>query len=161
MIKKLFAVVLLAGALVSCGGKKAAYNYSQDIVAKERSLEPQITLTESQVEKYASAQQFDSMAAVSERMEKLVQKKIDEIEAMKMPKAKEVDNFRAAIMRYFKYIKSIYTGYKDVAKAETPEERQKLAQELVELANKKNEEIREMQEVQRKYAKANGFRVEN
>lgn len=161
MIKKLFAVLLVAGLLVACGGKKAAYNYSQDIVSKERSLEPQITLTETQVERYAGAQQFDSMAAVSERMESLVQKKIDEIEAMKVPKAKEVDNFRAAIMRYFKYIKSIYTGYKNVAKADSPEERQKLAQELVDLANKKNEEIREMQEVQRKYAKANGFRVEN
>ncbi len=161
MIKKILTVVLISTILASCGGKKAAYNYSQDIVAKERRLEPAIQNTESKIERFATAQQFDSMAAVSERMETMVQKTIDEIEAMKVPKAKMADEFKSAIMRYFKYIKSIYTSYKDVATAETQEEREKKAEELVQMAEGKNEEIKKMQDMQIKYAKANGFRVED
>jgi hypothetical protein len=145
---------------VACKSK-SAFNYSQDIVAKERSLTADINATEDKVEKFATAQQFDSVAAVSERMENLVQKKIDEIMAMKVPKAKEADNFRDAALRYFKYIKSIYTAYKEVGKAPTAEERAKLAEEMQEVAGKKEEVVSDMQKAQRKYAEANGFKVEN
>lgn len=160
MIKKISLILLIATVIASCGGRKAAYNYSQDIVAKERRLEPAIMSTESKIERFASERQFDSMAAVSGRMESLVQKTIDEIEGMKVPKAKQADEFKSAIMRYFKYIKKIYTSYKEVATAETQEEREKKAEELVELAKGKNDEIQRMQEMQIKYAKANGFKVE-
>jgi hypothetical protein len=160
MRKNLFLIAILFTGLVACKSK-SAFNYSQDIVAKERSLTADINATEDKVEKFATAQQFDSVAAVSERMENLVQKKIDEIMAMKVPKAKEADNFRDAALRYFKYIKSIYTAYKEVGKAPTAEERAKLAEEMQEVAGKKEEVVSDMQKAQRKYAEANGFKVEN
>lgn len=161
MIRNLFYIAILCTGFVACGSKKAAYNYSQDIVTKERSLEPEIAATEDKVEKFAGAGQFDSVAAVSQRMETLVQKKIDEINAMKVPDVKEADNFKAAIMRYFKYIKSIYTGYRQVAIATDDEKRQQLAKDLLELAGNKTTELNKMQEMQRKYAKANGLKMEN
>lgn len=160
MRKNLFLIAILFTGLVACKSK-SAFNYSQDIVAKERSLTADINATEDKVEKFATAQQFDSVAAVSERMENLVQKKIDEIMAMKVPKAKEADNFREAALKYFKYIKSIYTAYKEVGKAPTAEERAKLAEEMQEVAAKKEEVVSDMQKAQRKYAEANGFKVEN
>jgi len=159
MVKKLLLVAILFTGLVACKSK-SAFNFSEQIVAKERSLEPEITATENKVEKFAQAGQFDSMAAVSGRMEKLVQTKIDEIEDMKVPNAKEADAFKSATLKYFKYIKSIYTGYKGVGNAKTDEEREELASELMELANKKNSVLSDMQAAQQKYAKANGFKVE-
>lgn len=156
-----FAAILVAGLAACKSGSKSAFNYSQDIVAKERSLTADITETENMVEKFAGAQQFDSVAAVSARMENKVQQKIDEISAMKVPDAKEADNFREAALKYFKYIKRIYTAYKAVGEAPTPEERQKLAEDMQEVAGKKQEVIDDMQKAQKKYAEANGFKIEN
>lgn len=160
MRKNIFLLALLFTGLVACKSK-SAFNYSQDIVAKERSLTVDINATEDKVEKFATAQQFDSVAAVSEAMEKKVQTKIDEIMAMKVPSAKEADNFRDAALKYFKYIKSIYTAYKNVGNAPTAEERSKLAEEMQEVAAKKEEVVADMQKAQRKYAEANGFKIEN
>ena len=52
----------------------------------------------------------------------MVQEKIDEINAMKVPGAKKGEEFKTAALRYFKYIKSLYTGYKDLGKAATEEQ---------------------------------------
>lgn len=162
MRKNLFLTALLFAGLVACkSNSKSAFNYSQDIVAKERSLTTDITETEGLVEKFAGAGQFDSVAAVSARMENKVQKKIDEISALKVPDAKEADNFRDAALKYFKYIKRIYTAYKAVGEAPTAEERQKLVEDMQEVAGKKQDVIDDMQKAQKKYAEANGFKVEN
>jgi hypothetical protein len=160
MIKNLFLITILATSMVACKSK-AAFKYSQDIVAKERSLAPEISATDDKVGKFAGDGQFDSVAAVGERMEKLVQKKIDEINGMKVPSAKEAENFKQATLKYFKYIKSIYTGYREVGNAKTEEERQRLAQDLQEVAGNKADEIGNMQKAQKKYAAANGFKVED
>jgi hypothetical protein len=160
MRKNVLLIVILVAGLASCKSK-SAFDYSQDIVAKEKSLAPQISTTEDKVGRFLGAEQFDSVAAAGEKMEKLVQTKIDEINAMKVPGAKEADNFKAATLKYFQYIKSIYTGYKQIGLASTADKRQELMSDLQELAGKKQEVINDMQTAQRKYASANGFRVEN
>ncbi|MBK9568756.1 MAG: hypothetical protein IPO53_01690 [Chitinophagaceae bacterium] len=45
MFKKLLLIALLFTGLVACKSK-GAFNYSQTIVAKEKSLEPEIRATE-------------------------------------------------------------------------------------------------------------------
>ena len=160
MIKNVLLIGIVVTGLMSCKSK-SAYNYSQDIVAKERSLGPQITITEDKVGKFLGAEQFDSVAAAGERMEKLVQQKIDEINAMKVPNAKEAGTFKEATLKYFQYIKSIYTGYKELGKASTAEQRETLTKDLQDVAGKKEEVISAMQQAQKKYASANGFKVEN
>ncbi len=153
-------MAVLFTALVSCKSK-GAYNYSQDIVAKERSLTPDIEATESKVGAYISAGNYDSIVVAGEKMEKLVQTKIDEINAMKMPKAKGVEAFKAATLRYFNYIKSIYTTYKEMGKAPTDEARQEVVNNLQKLVDEKQTIIDDMQKAQRSYADDNGFKVEN
>jgi hypothetical protein len=159
VLKKLLLVAVLFTALVSCKSK-GAFNYSQDIVAKERSLTPDIEATESKVGSFVTAGNYDSIVVAGENMEKKVQAKIDEINAMKMPKAKEVDQFKAATLRYFNYIKSIYTTYKELGKAPTDEARQEVVATLQKLVDEKQAVIDEMQKAQRSYADANGFKVE-
>lgn len=158
MFKKLFFIALLFTGLVACKSK-GAYNYSESIVAKEKSLEPEIQATEKNVEKYLTASQYDSVAIAGERMEKLVQQKIDEINALSVPKAKDVDNFKAATIRYFNFIKSMYAGYKNLGKAATEEDRQQVIADLQKLVGEKQAVVDEMQKAQKKYADANGFKV--
>ena len=159
MTNNLFLIVILLTGLVACKSK-SAYNYSQDIVSKERSLSSQIERTEDKVVKFVAAEQFDSVAIAGEQMEKLVQQKIDEIDAMPLPKAKEAANFKTAAIRYFKYIKSLYTGYKNLGKASTEEARQEVVSDLKKLIDEKQPVISEMQKAQGKFADANGFKVQ-
>ncbi|MFZ1264072.1 MAG: hypothetical protein WAT34_11250 [Chitinophagaceae bacterium] len=159
MFKKLLLIALLFTGLVACKSK-GAFNYSQTIVAKEKSLEPEIRATEKNVEKYLTAAQYDSVAIAGEKMEKLVQQKIDEINALSVPKAKETENFKAATIRYFNFIKSMYAGYKNLGKAATEEDRQQVIADLQKLVSEKQAIVDEMQKAQKKFADANGFKVQ-
>ncbi len=159
MNSRIILTALLVITLASCKSK-SAFNFSEDIIKKERSLIPFIEETESKVEKFAGAEQYDSVAAAGANMEKLVQEKIDEIEKMSVPKAKEADSFKKAMLKYFKYIKSMYTTYKEWGNAGSTEERDEIAITMQKIVKDKDNIIREMQAEQRKYAKANGFRLE-
>ncbi|MBN8687651.1 MAG: hypothetical protein J0M10_11545 [Chitinophagales bacterium] len=153
-------VVLLALVLFSCNSKKAAFNFSEAIVAKEKSLTADITMTEEKVKQFFGEDKMDSMAAVSERMVNKVQSKIDEIQEMKTPDAKGAAGFKEAALKYFKFIRSVYVSYKDVAQAKTDEARQQLVEAMQENLKRKDAVIEEMQKEQRGFAKDNGFKVQ-
>ncbi len=155
---KMILTGLVFITMVGCQSK-SAFNYSEDIIKKERSLIPEITATEKNVEKYVEKGQFDSIAVAGSKMEKLVQQKIDEIKSMKVPKAKEADNFRMASIRYFEYFKKRFSGYKDFGNAATAEAREKVQEDLLKIINGQQAAINDMQAVQRKFADANGFKV--
>jgi hypothetical protein len=159
MCKKIIVVALLATLFVSCKSK-SAFNYSQDIVAKERSMKSAMEEAERKAPDFFTEEKFDSLAAVGEKMEKMVQQKIDEIEAMKVPDAKGASDFKTASIRYFTFIKAVYTNYKSLGKAASAEEREKLVENLQEMVNKKKEIIDDMQNTQRKFATDNGFKIE-
>src|SRR3954470_11415248 len=106
--------ILLCLFLYSCKSK-VAYNYSQKIVSMERSLIPTMTTTEQDVAKYAKVQNWDSVNNISDRMEKLVNSKLEEIKMETAPDVKEGEEFKKASIRYFEYISDIYASYKDVA----------------------------------------------
>lgn len=161
MRKQFFAVVIVAALLTACGSKKAAFQFSQDIVKKERSLVTDIEKTEDAVERYNAAEQFDSIAIAGEKMETLIDGKLKEIKAMKAPKAKGAEEFKSASIRYFEFMKSLYTGYKNYGKAPTPEERDKVIQDVMKIVNEKDKAIKDMQTAQKKYADDNGFKLEN
>ncbi|HEX7844829.1 MAG TPA: hypothetical protein VF476_03450 [Chitinophagaceae bacterium] len=159
MSKHIVAAIALLLTLSACKSKDA-FKFSEDIVAKERSLKDDITRTETEVENYIKYELNDSIAAVSERMESLVNDKLEEIKAMKTPSAKGADEFKDAAIKYFEFMKSLYTSYKNYGKAATDEEKSKVVAEMQEILNKKDNAINDMQNAQRKYAKANGFRLE-
>ncbi len=160
MLRKLSIVLILVATLASCKSKKA-FNYSQDFVKKERSLNADIELTESKVERFVAVQQFDSIGAAGERMEKIVDAKLKEIEAEPAPDVKEGENFKKAGIEYFKFIKNMYTAYKEFGYAKTPEEREAKLTEIQAMVDKKTTAIADIQRAQQKYADANNFKVEN
>lgn len=159
MFKQLMLIAFLFTGLVACKSK-SAFNYSEAITAKDKSLEIDVKATEDKVSKYGAAQQFDSVAIAGENMEKIVQQKIDEINALPVPKAKGAEEFKAAALTYFKFIKSLYTGYKNAGNAKTDEERQAIVTELQQIVGEKQKILSDMQAAQRKYAEANGFKVQ-
>jgi hypothetical protein len=160
MRKKISFAVILLVCLAGCQSK-SAFNYSQNFVKKEQSLLPEINTTETNIGRYGIAQQFDSLAIAAERMEKLVDEKLKEIKDEPAPDAKEADNFKEAGIKYFSYIKSMYTSYKNYGLAKTPEDREEGMRKIQEVIAAKTAAIEDMQKVQKKYADANGFKLEN
>ena len=161
MLKKIIIIATLVAGITACGSKsKSARDYNNDIIAQENILQPDAMATETNVKKYYDAGQYDSIAAEGERMENLVQKSIDKINAMPAPKAKGVDNFKAAMISYFTFIKSLFTNYKEYGRAGTDEERQEVFQRIQKSVSEKRDILNEMQAAQRKFADDNGFKLE-
>jgi hypothetical protein len=151
---------VLAVCFSSCNSK-TAYNYSEKIVGIEKSIVPAMTKTEEDVGKYAQDANWDSVKVVSERMESLVEAKLVEIKKTPAPDVKEGENFKRAAIDYFQYIEDIYTSYKNVAVQTTVEERQDATNKMMSTISNKGKALADMQEAQKKFAKANGFTVEN
>ena len=157
--KSLIAAILTALIFASCGSKKA-FNYSEMVVSKEKSLAPALIETEEKATKYVSAGQLDSVVIVSEKMEQKFDDVIKDIKNEAAPSVPEGENFKSASIRYFEYLKSIYTSYKAYGQAATDEAREEERVKMVKIVDKKQEAINDMQDAQRKYAKANGFKLE-
>lgn len=160
MLNKIIVTAFVIVSIASCKGKDA-FNYSQDFVKKEKSLIPAITETEQNVKRYMDKEQYDSIAIAGEKMEELVNAKIKEVRDNPAPSVKEGENFKEACVRYFEFIKSMYSGYKNYGKATTKEQRNAEMEKLLEITNKKKDAITAIQQAQQKYADANGFRLEN
>jgi len=160
MIKKIFFGVIILSSFVACKSK-SAFNYSQEIVKKERSLAADIETTENKVMTFMNNEQYDSFAAAGARMEKLVDSKLIEIKEKPAPDAKEGAAFKDAAVKYFSYLKSLYTAYKDIGNAPGAEAREKEMDKLRSLVNQKTSVLMSMQTAQKKFADANGFKLED
>lgn len=158
-MKPLIISLLLAALFISCNSK-TALNYSESIVKREKSLEAAIKYTEDMVEKYIEVDNYDSMAVVSRKLEKQIDTELQAIKNEKAPDVKEGDNFKRAAIDYFAYLKSVYTGYVNFSTAADDDARAGVYEELQKLVDRKNDVIKDMRDAQAKYAKANGFRLE-
>ena len=77
-----------------------------------------------------------------------------------MPLVNEGDNFKKSAVRYFAYIKSIYTAFRKFTTAESDSEKEKERKKLAKIIGEKKEITKAMQEAQRKFAAANNFLIE-
>jgi hypothetical protein len=159
MLKKLFIAVIVLTCFASCK-TKSAFNYNQDFVAKEQSLVPEITKTEGKVESFLAKEQFDSIGAAGEKMEKLVDAQLQKISEEKAPDVPGSDDFKKACVQYFSFIKSMYTGYKNFGYAKSADERTAEMSKVRDVINGKTEQIMAIKTAQTKFASANGFRIE-
>lgn len=159
MLKKLiFAAIILSG-FTACKSKDA-FNYSESFVKKEQSLSSAMEKTEADVKTFNASEKFDSISMVSSRMEKMVNDKLNEIKEQPAPDVKEGANFKTAGIKYFEYIKSIYTTYKEYGNAKTAEDRQIVLTKLQDIVALKAKAIADVKEAQNKFAAANNFKVE-
>ena len=157
MLKKLLLSVIVIAALTSCKSD-AGYKYSQYFVDKEKSLVPEVNSTEEQVGRYAGSLQYDSIRIVSAALEKKFDVAIDEMRQKPAPDAKGGELFKSEALKYFEYMRSIYTAYKDFGAA-TDEDREGVRARFLEIIQKKESVIENVKAAQRDFAAANGFKI--
>ena len=155
---RLFAILLLV-SLFSCKSK-SAFDYSEAIVRMERELSADIAEADQKLLAYMDAKKSDSAVMMSKHMEALAEEKLNEVEKLKVPPVNEGDNFKKSAVRYFSYIKSIYTAFRKFTMAATAAEKEKERKKLAKIIGEKNEITKAMQEAQRKFALANNFLIE-
>lgn len=160
MMKKFPLVALLFISLAACKSKNAALKYNQDIVAKDRLLQVDEQTTEDKVTDFYNQGKYDSIGIAGARMESLVQKTIDDVNAMPAPKAKGFEEFKAAVLKYFTFFKSIYTVYKEYGLATTDEKREELINEKEKLQAQRDDVVKELQQAQKIFSDANGFKMQ-
>jgi hypothetical protein len=157
-LKQVSAALLLT-ALISCKSK-TAFDYSQAIVKMENDLSADLAKADLKVAEYMEAQKTDSAIMMTQQMETLAEGTLKEIQELEAPKVKEAENFKKAAIRYFSYIKSIYTSLNRLTMAATDDEKEIERQRLARIIKDKEETTDAMQEAQRKFAAANDFRLE-
>lgn len=158
-LRSIILLLLLVG-IVACKSNPA-FDYSEAIVKIERSLTSDISLADDQIGGYLKTGKFDSAAIASKRMEDLLNSKLEEVKKLQPPGVKEAGQFQKAAIRYFTYMKNIYTSYKDYSMQTTDNGRETERQKLLRIVNDKERVVEDMQRAQRKYAEANGFRIDN
>jgi hypothetical protein len=159
MIKKIIAAAFIIISIVSCKSNNA-FKYSQDFVASEKKLMPMIENTETKVEGYIALKQYDSMAIVSEKLENAIGETIKDAKAKPAADAKDGEKFKVDVIKYFEFLKSVYSSYKDYGNAATDDARQKEIAKMQQLISKKTEVVKIIQTAQKDFAKANGFKIE-
>lgn len=155
---KLLVFLLLATALFACQNR-AAFKYSEAIVSIEQSMAPDMNKAEEELADLLTQNDFDSVAIVAGQMENLADRKLKEVEQLKVPDAKDAALFRRASIRFFTYIKNLYAGYRQYAQQTNEEDREVERKRLLRIMDDKNNAIENMQRAQRRYAEANGFRI--
>ena len=159
-MKIFFLITLLLTCIAGCkSGSDAALQYNQYIVEKDNSLQAEEQVIEDKVGKFYNEGNYDSIAVAGEHMEEVLQKAIDEINAKPLPKAKGVEEFKEAVLQYFRFRKSIYTVYKEYGMAGTEEERAKIEDIRNDLVGRKDAVTGEMQDAQGIFSKANNFKM--
>ncbi len=161
MFKRILLGSILLVSLVACKSKaKTARDYNNRIVNVESRLEPLIMKTENDVEKFLTAEEYDKVAAAGEKMEGIIQEKIDSLSKEPAPKVKEGEEFKAAYIKYFRFIKSMYEGYKKLGLAGSQEEREAVIADVQTILAEREKTINDLQSAQRTFAAANGFTME-
>jgi hypothetical protein len=158
-MKVRIAIALIALATMAGCKSKSAFNYSEKIVKMEKDLGPDIEKADAQMAKFIETQTYDSVAIIAARMETLVEGKISEIKSTEPPAVEKADNFKRAAIRFFTFMKNMYTAYKNFASQTNEEEREKERQKLVDLATQIETAVKEMQKAQKEYADANNFKI--
>ena len=152
-------IILLFIFVFSCKSK-TAFDYSQQIVKMETDLAAGISMADEKVSRFLEAEQNDSAIIITRQMEKLADEKLKQVESLAAPNVKEGDNFKKEAIRYFSYLKSIYTSFHKFTAANTDEEKEAERQKLARIVDDKEEATKALQVAQQKFAAANNFRIE-
>lgn len=152
-------LALLLASLFSCKSK-TAFDYSQQIVKMETELSADIASADKKVSKFLEAEQNDSAMVIAQQMEDLADKKLKEVQKLEAPNVDEGENFKKEAVRYFSYLKAIYTSFNRFTMATTDEAKETERSRLVKIVNEKEEATKALQVAQQKFAAANNFKIE-
>ncbi len=158
---KLQPVLIFAFILQLCSCKtKTAFEYNQQIVKIETDLSAAIAKADKKISKFLAEGKNDSAELMSQEMEMQADRRLKEVQNLEVPDVEEAGNFKKEAVRYFSYLKSIYSTFKKFSMAKTNDEKEKERLKLVRIVNDKEEATTALQRAQQKFATANNFRIE-
>jgi len=152
------AIFLVSFVILSCSGQSAV-KYNNLIVEQDSSLLPAIEKAESDIAKFAAVPQWDSVAAVSKRMEAVVDTRLQLIMKKDAPDVAGAEDFKRGALRYFKFIKDIYAGYGKLALQSTDQARLAEYDKFTEMVKQKTKVVEDFQAEQRRFAKQHNIRL--
>lgn len=158
--RTIFTIAAICFFAIGCKSK-IALDYNDMVVKNQQSLASSMDQTEPQLKDYFANHEYDSIAAVSSRMEAKIDSIIRNIQKKPVPKVKQGENFKKVALNYFEYMKTIYTSYKNYGNESTPEGRIIGLAVISRVTNQEDQVIADMQQAQRIFAKDNGFKIKS
>lgn len=159
----IFVSIAFLLVFVSCKSEKneqavTPQKFNEQIVLLEESLEEPLLKAEAEIKVRSEKADFTGMAQSAKAMEDTVSKKISEIKKIAAV-GKGGEDFKTVAVRYFEYIKSIYTSYRNIAEAKTEEARVEATKKMNDVLNSQPAVLSNLQTSQQKYATDNNFVV--
>ncbi len=159
----IFVSIAFLLVFVSCKSEKneeavTPQKFNEKIVLLEESLEEPLLKAEAEIKVRSEKADFTGMAQSAKAMEDTVSKKISEIKKIAAV-GKGGEDFKTVAVRYFEYIKSIYTSYRNIAEAKTEEARVEATKKMNDVLNSQPAVLSNLQTSQQKYATDNNFVV--
>lgn len=163
---KLPIFLILSISMLSCQSKTSdnnhqpltAQEYYQKIVDIEESLSEPLLKTEAEIKARSDKNNFAGMAQSAKAMEDTIDIRINTIKQMNAV-GRGAEDFKTITIRYFEYIKSIYTAYKNIGEAKNEQERQAAADKMATIINAQQDVINNLNITQNKFAADNAFNL--
>lgn len=160
-----FLILAFSTFFFSCTSTKkekaeTPMQFSEKIVNAEMALAQPLAQAEQSIRIQADSANYKAMGTTAANAEKLVQDKIDEIEKISASEFKGGEDFKKTAIDYFKYVKSIYTAYKNIGNADNEGIRLAETRRMDTVLATQQNVIAMMQAAQDKFAIENGFQVE-
>lgn len=145
--------------LAACKSKTVitAKQYSDEVLQMQQNLAEPIRQAEIEIKAFGDSSNFTGMAGAAGKMETLIQGKIDTLNKVDITAFKGGDEFKVVVIRYFEYLKSVYSSYKEIGNAANTADKIKATNEMYQkLAAQQDVEDR-MRTSQTRFAALNGF----
>ncbi|MFT3903187.1 MAG: hypothetical protein QM727_08435 [Niabella sp.] len=160
---KKYIVFTIAVSLffVACNSKKemTPADFNETVVNMEQSLEEPLLKAEAEIKVRSDRQNWKGMSESAKSIEDSINVRLKKIEQMPAVGVGGED-FKLVAKRYFEYMKGIYTSYAEIANAKDDAGREEASKKMQNMLASQPEVIQNMQASQLKYARENGFVIE-
>lgn len=155
---------ILATIAISCKSKSTdtsnqpatAKDYYEKILDLEESMSEPLLKTEAEIKARSDKNNFAGLAQSAKAMEDTIDIRINIIKKMDAA-GKGGEDFKTMAVRYFEYIKSIYTAYRNIGEAKNEEDRKAAADKMTTIINAQQGVIANLNNAQNKFAADNAF----
>lgn len=129
---------------------------NERIIAMENSLEEPMLKAEAEIKVRSGNGNMRGVAQSAKAMEDSIQLRVDEIKKL-APVGVGGEDFKVVSIRYFEFLKSIYTTYREIAEAKDENTKIEKGRQMQSLMNSQADVLSTLQQAQQKYAADNGF----
>ncbi|MFV0607371.1 MAG: hypothetical protein ACK5NK_16200 [Niabella sp.] len=129
---------------------------NQKVIDLENSMAEPILKAEAEIKVRSQNGNMEGVVQSAKAIEDSIQLRIDELNKIS-PVGVNGADFKLIATRYFEYMKSIYTTYKEIALAKDDAEKSAKAKQMESIIKAQADVVSNLQQAQQKYATENGF----